>query len=146
MVKSHTHYHSHIHNMEHYHYVSGSTSSDKIDITIVGNGSHSHDVYGYEYNPDYPMETHGVERDFFTNRPGFKVGYTNETGYHGHDTTQTAHSHTWGAWSGNSYLSDHVTVRTDTGVSSTQYTDSNDSNALENRPKNVTIRIWVRTR
>lgn len=121
MVKSHVHYmdHKHFTNINHGH--------------TINDPGHRHTVWTSSYSGDatcIPQQTNGVGLDY----NGGKYGNMSSSGT---GITVNGTGDDWRLSTESRYINDTNVNR--------QNTESNDTNAIENRPKNYTVKIWKRT-
>jgi len=157
MVRSHNHYNAHVHYIDHKHWTEG-TSGGCSDRGTDTTGWHEHGLVLRcgDGTGNYGVNNVMVDDGDLVDSKGLIGGnYASGAGSHSH--TINDHTHWWGNWSGwchydygNNYFTgrpycDGPVVWDGTQYVDRSWTDSNDNNAIENRPKNYTIKIWKRT-
>ena len=170
----HEHLMDHTHYMNHQHYTGGTTGEDSPDHSHNINHGHgaSGSFYCYAFGYNGERGAYGPIGGYKGyGNTGVSVSVNDHNGNSGGASAR--HKHSFGAWSGGSCYLGTDTGRdyVDGAVkwNGSQYvdrswtdgprtwnaqgqevdrswTDSNDDNSFENRPKNLTIRIWKRIR
>ena len=121
LVKSHTHY------MDHKHY------TDIMHRHGITDPGHKHDLYGPLYDGNADVPTYWSSGVGISHHGSWGVG-PSATGI---TVNNIAENERWRLSTESRFIGNETVNR--------QYTDSNDTNAIENRPNNYTVKIWKRT-